>query len=210
MIALAWMWRTWMAHCCFDTLFAQYEENLPGYLDIFALGMISAYLFVARATLLRVPAIRGIAPLVALGGFAMLGLLLENCYTYRLSDQWAGVWQIDRRPLLGVAFSAIALGSLASPRWWQILLDNAPLRFLAAISYNLYLYHQIVAREFFWHHIPPYTGNPHHNAQWQAQYTGLAFAAAIAVATATTYLFERPLLRLKGPRRAGNPIRAAT
>jgi peptidoglycan/LPS O-acetylase OafA/YrhL len=210
MIALAWMWRTWMAHCCFDTLFAQYEENLPGYLDIFALGMLSAYLFVARATLLRVPAIRGIAPLVALGGFAMLGLLLENCYMYRLSDQWSGVWQIDRRPLLGVAFSAIALGSLASPRWWQILLDNAPMRFLAAISYNLYLYHQIVARELFWHHIPPYTGNPHHNAHWQAQYTGLAFAAAIAVATATTYLFERPLLRLKRPGPAANPIRAAT
>ena len=84
------------------------------------------------------------------------------------------------------------------------------MRFLAAISYNLYLYHQIVARELIWHHIPPYTGNPHHNAQWQAQYTGLAFAAAIAVATATTYLFERPLLRLKGPRRAGNPIRAVT
>jgi peptidoglycan/LPS O-acetylase OafA/YrhL len=210
MIGLAWMWRASMAHCCYSTLFLQYEENLPGYLDIFAFGMLSAYLFVSRATLLRSPAVRRIAPLVALGGFAMLGLLLENCYMNRFSDQWSGVWQIDHRPLLGVAFSAIALGSLASPRWWQILLDNAPMRFLAEISYNLYLYHQIVARELIAHHIPPYTGDPHYDAQWQARYTELAFALAIAVATVTTYLFERPLLRLRGPGSAREPIKAAT
>lgn len=210
MIALAWMWRAWMAHCCYSTLFVQYEENLPGYLDIFAFGMLSAYLFVSRATLLRRPAVRGIAPLVALGGFAMLGLLLENCYMTRFSDQWSGVWQIDHRPLLGVAFSAIALGSLASPRWWQVLLDNVPMRFLAEISYNLYLYHQIVARELIAHHIPPYTGDPHYDAQWQARYTELAFAIAIAVATVTTDLFERPLLRLRGPRNARESIKAAT
>jgi len=210
MIGLAWMWRASMAHCCYSTLFLQYEENLPGYLDIFAFGMLSAYLFVSRATLLRSPALRRIAPLVALGGFAMLGLLLENCYMNRFSDQWSGVWQIDHRPLLGVAFSAIALGSLASPRWWQILLDNAPMRFLAEISYNLYLYHQIVARELIAHHIPPYTGDPHYDAQWQARYTELAFALAIAVATVTTYLFERPLLRLRGPGSAREPIKAAT
>jgi peptidoglycan/LPS O-acetylase OafA/YrhL len=139
-----------------------------------------------------------------------LWLLLANCYAYRFNDQWAGVWQIDRRPLLGIAFSAMALGSLASPQWWQILLDNAPLRFLAAISYNLYLYHQIIARELLWHHVPPYTRNPHYDREWQARYTELAFALAIAVAMAATYLFERPLLRLRGPRNAREPAKAAT
>jgi peptidoglycan/LPS O-acetylase OafA/YrhL len=104
----------------------------------------------------------------------------------------------------------MALGSLASPRWWQILLDNAPMRFLATISYNLYLYHQIVARELLWHHLPPYSGNPHDDTKWQARYTELAFALAIAVAMAATYLFERPLLQLKGPRSPREPIKAAT
>jgi len=84
------------------------------------------------------------------------------------------------------------------------------MRFLAAISYNLYLYHQIVARELLWHHVPPYTGDPHYDTQWQARYTELAFALAIAVATAVTYLFERPLLRLRGPRSAREPVKAAT
>ena len=76
--------------------------------------------------------------------------LLESLYAYSFHDQWAGVWQIDNRPLLGAAFAIIALGSLSSPRWWQVLLDNPPLRFLATISYNLYLYHQLIARELLW------------------------------------------------------------
>ena len=93
--------------------------------------------------------------------------------------------------LLGsIAFCA--WGSLPPPRWWQILLDNPPLRFLATISYNLYLYHQMIARELLAHHIPSYRGDPHLDPQWQARYTAMAFTAAIAVATIVTYLFERP------------------
>ena len=43
-ISLAW--RMWSAHCCFNTNFSLLAENLPGYLDIFASGMICALLFV--------------------------------------------------------------------------------------------------------------------------------------------------------------------
>ena len=135
----------------------------------------------------------------AIGGVVFLVALLENLYAYRFYDQWSGVWQIDNRPLLGAAFAAITLGSLASPRWWQILLDNFVLRFMAAISYNLYLYHQLVARELFQHGIPAYRGDPHYDPQWQTRYTEAAFAMTIAQAAIVTYCFERPLLRLKRP-----------
>ncbi len=129
-------------------------------------------------------------------------MLLENLYAQRLHDQWAAVWQINNRPLLGAAFAIIALGWLISPRWWQAVLDNAPLRFMAAISYNLYLYHQLVARELVWHHIPPYAGVPQENSKWQLHYTEAAFATTIAQAAMVTYCFERPLLLLKRPPRA--------
>jgi peptidoglycan/LPS O-acetylase OafA/YrhL len=209
MIAIAWVWRASLAHCCLHTIFAQYEENLPGYLDIFAFGMLSAHVFVRTGRPRRVLA-RNLAPLVAIGGFAMLWNLLQDCFAYRFYDQWSSVWQIHHRPLLGVAFSLIALGSLTSPRWWQIVLDNSPLRFCATISYNLYLYHQMVAREMLWHHVPAYAGDPHYDARWQVKYTEAAFAATIALATAATYLFERPLLRLRNPGRSETSIRAVT
>jgi peptidoglycan/LPS O-acetylase OafA/YrhL len=199
MILVAWWWRAALAKCCFSGLFTPYEENLPGYLDIFAFGMIAAYLFTRFGDRWNASRLRYAAPLVAVGGFAFLLALLESLYAYRFSPQWAGVWQINNRPLLGAAFAVIALGSLASPRWWQAVLDNPPLQFMAAISYNLYLYHQLVAREMLAHHVPPYTGDPHYEPQWQVSYTEAAFAVTIAQAALVTYAFERPLLRIRGP-----------
>lgn len=200
MIAIAWAWRAYMAQCCYLTLFEQWEENVPGYLDIFAFGMIAAYVFTRFGDRWRASRARYAAPLVALAGVALLVGLLQNLYGHRFDDQWSGVWQIDNRPWLGFAFAVVAVGSLASPRWWQVLLDNLPLRFMAAISYNLYLYHQLVARELLTHHFPPYRGDPHEDAQWKLRYTEAAFAITIAQAALVTYCFERPLLRLREPR----------
>jgi peptidoglycan/LPS O-acetylase OafA/YrhL len=200
MIAIAWAWRAWMARCCYGTLFGQWEENLPGYLDIFAFGMIAAYAFTRFGDAWRASRLRNAAPLVAIGGVALLIALLESLYAYRLFDQWSGVWQIDNREWFGLAFAVIALGSLCGPRWWQIVLDNPPLRFMAAISYNLYLYHQLIARELLAHHVPSYSGDPHYDRNWQVRYTEAAFATTIAMAALVTYCFERPLLRLKEPR----------
>lgn len=199
MIAVAWGWRATFAHCCYTTLFVGYEENLPGYLDVFACGMIAAYVFTRYGERWRRSSWRFAAPAVAVVGTAWLAMLLDALYRYRMNDQWAGVWQIDRRPLLGAAFAIVALGFLASPRWWQLLLDNPPLRFLAAISYNLYLYHQMIARELFARHVPEYVGDPHYDPGWQVRYTEVAFAVTIAQATLVTYAFERPLLRIRPP-----------
>jgi peptidoglycan/LPS O-acetylase OafA/YrhL len=204
MIAIAWWWRAALAACCHSTLFPQYEENLPGYLDIFAFGMIGAYAFRRFGDRWRASRLRYVAPLIAIAGLAFLIALLESLYAYRFYDQWAGVWQINNRPLLGAAFLAIALGSLVSPRWWQAILDNPPLRFMAAISYNLYLYHQLIARELIWRHIPPYAGDPHDDTLWQVRYTEAAFALTIAQAALVTYFYERPLLRLNDPTRTGS------
>src|SRR5579883_2879794 len=210
MIAIAWLWRAQLAQCCYSTLFAQWEENLPGYLDIFAFGMLGAYTFVRFGDGLRSSRWRHAAPVVAAAGIVWLMFLLQSLYAYRFYDQWAGVWQIGNRPLLGAAFYVIAMGSLIGPRWWQVLLDNPPLRFLAAISYNLYLYHQLAARELLAHRIPPYTGDPHYDPQWQVRYTEVAVATAIAAATLVTYCFERPLLRLKLPSERRRTTTAAT
>ena len=65
MVVLAWYWRIALSTCCFTTVFPQYEENLPGYLDIFAFGMIAAYLFVRYGDRLRASRLSYAGPLVA-------------------------------------------------------------------------------------------------------------------------------------------------
>jgi peptidoglycan/LPS O-acetylase OafA/YrhL len=204
-IAIAWAWRAWFAHCCYSGLFAQYEENLPGYLDIFAIGMLTSYAFVRYGDRLKNSAARFAGPLVALAGFACAIGLLQNLFDYRMADQWAGVWQIDKRPLLGAAFSLVAFGSLVSPRWWQVVLDNVVLRFLATISYNLYLYHQLIARDLLKWHVPPYPGDQHYFPGWELRYTQVAFSLTILQATIVTYFFERPLLHVPAPRLVRSP-----
>jgi peptidoglycan/LPS O-acetylase OafA/YrhL len=200
MTAVALAWRIAAQKCCFDVQMPLLVENLPGYLDIFACGMLSAWTFARYGHRLRGSRISLGMPLVATAGVAALCMLLIGMYNGRYSPQWEVALQILTRPLYGISFGAIAIGSLAAPRAWQVLLANPPLRFFAIISYNLYLYHQMIAREMVDHHIPPYLGDPHFDPIWQLRYTIVAFAATIVQAAIVTYLVERPLLRLPEPR----------
>jgi peptidoglycan/LPS O-acetylase OafA/YrhL len=196
MVAISMLYRVHASQCCYHTSMELLIYNLPGYLDIFASGMISALLYVRwrdSASAWRAP----LATAAALAGFIMLALLLQNLWSVRTTDQWSTVWQIYNRTLVGVAFMLMGLGSLLAYSFWQRLVANPVLLFFAAISYNLYLYHQPFARLLLKWHIPPFTGtNEHFDPHWQVNYTIVAFVLTIAQATLVTYLFERPLLRI--------------
>jgi peptidoglycan/LPS O-acetylase OafA/YrhL len=200
MIAIAALWRSWWAHCCFGGLYPWISENLPGYFDIFACGMLSALLFVRTGHRVRASRARLFMPLVATGGVALLVVLLLHTYHLRHTPQWEIASQIYTRSLFGLSFAAIAVASLCSPNLWQALLANRPLRFLAIVSYNLYLYHQLIARELLAWRVPPYAGDPHYDPAWQLGYTIVAFVVTIVQAALVTYFVERPLLRMRDPR----------
>ncbi len=208
MIAVAILWRAGTAACCYHTLFPMYSENLPGYLDIFACGMLAAMLYCRYTERVDASPYRRVAPLLALAGAVAFVMLLQNLFAHRHDDQWAVVWQIWRREWFGVAFAAIALGALWSARAWQHVLANRVLVFCGVISYNLYLYHQMLARELLWHHLPPYPPDYHLDPQWQVTYTIVAFAVTIAQAWLVTVLVERPLLKVPDPPRLWALIRS--
>jgi peptidoglycan/LPS O-acetylase OafA/YrhL len=197
MIVVAIAWRVAFARCCYATLFAPYSENLPGYLDIFACGMLASWIYCRYGHAAR-PRLVALAPLLYLAGVVATIFMLESLFHYRAHDQWADVWQIGRRQWFGVAFAAIALGVLWSPRIVRLTLANRLFTFLGVISYNLYLYHQVIARELLWMHVPPYRGNPHASLSWQVQYTIVVSVVAVAQAAFVTYAFERPLLKMPG------------
>jgi peptidoglycan/LPS O-acetylase OafA/YrhL len=206
LFAIANGWRVWVMlanHYYYEQRLAQ----LPGYIDFFAAGMLGAFAYVAIAT--RHPRLarrRWAFTALSIAGFVALWLLVVNCDFHRGDAEWPQLWSVEWRSALALACLAAGLGSLFALRGFQLVLANRMLLFLAAISYNLYLWHQPIARALVEHHLPPYaTADPHDDPQWKLVYWAVAVPAVIAVSALITYGVEQPILRLGKRRRELRP-----
>lgn len=206
LFALANGWRVW----CLLSNHYYYEQKLaqlPGYIDFFAAGMLGAFAYVAIAT--RHPDLarrRWAFTALSAAGFVALYLLANNCFAHRTDHEWPQLWAVEWRSAIALACLAIGLGSLFAVRGYQLALANRALLFLAAISYNLYLWHQPLARVLLEHQLPPYaTADPHDDPRWRLAYFLLALAVGIVVASVITYGVEQPVLRLGKRRRELRP-----
>lgn len=178
-------------------------DQLPGYLDLFATGMLAAVAIVwLRA---REAALARWAPaftLAAVGALVALDQLARGLWASRIDNPtWPWGWQVDHRLHLALAFFVLAVASSRAAAGWRAWLAAPAMAFLSTISYNLYIWHQYLAREmaYRWHVPPAATADPHADPAWQLWFTVNAMAVAVAFAAAITYGFERPLLR-EGPR----------
>lgn len=90
---------------------------------------------------------------------------------------------------LGFSFSAI-----------RFLFANKVIRFLSSISFNLYIWHQIIAVKLKDYRIPYWEGDTPPNMTgdkaWQWQYTILICIVSFAVAVIVTYGIEKPMAKL--------------
>jgi len=206
LFAVANGWRIW----CMLSNHYFYEQRLavlPGYIDFFAAGMLGAFAYTAIA--LRHPALarrRWAFTALSCVGFIALYLLAKNCYDHRTDHEWPQLWAVQWRSALALACLAAALGALFATRAYQRVLANPLLLFLAAVSYNLYLWHQPLARVLVRAHLPPYaTADPHDDARWMLLFWAVALPAAIAVSALITYGVERPIVRLGRRTRSARP-----
>jgi peptidoglycan/LPS O-acetylase OafA/YrhL len=196
LFAIANGWRVW----CMLADHYYYEQRLaqlPGYIDFFAAGMLAAFAYVAIATKRPKLAQRRWAfTALSLAGFAALWLLMVNCYEHRFDKEWPQLWVVEWRSAVALACLAIGLGSLFAVRGYQRVLANPILLFLAAISYNLYLWHQPLALLLVKFRLPPYAGTDQHaDAHWMLAYGFVAVPLVLAVSAVLTYGFEQPILR---------------
>ena len=174
-------------------------NQLPGTLDLFGAGMLSAYGFSALTA--RAPRLvrrRTLWTFASLAGLALGALVMNGAFAARLEPEWPYHWLATGRPLLTLALPLATVGALFAWPAWQRVLANPALVFLSLISYNLYLWHAAVVRALFDAHVPAWQGiDPHGDAGWAVGFTGVAFAATIGLATLLTYTLERPLLRAR-------------
>ena len=180
-------------------------------LDLFGAGMLAAYL--NRALSRRLPRLakqRVVWTLVAIVALVAFAVAMRGLYAGMTSSSnfvlYDERWRIYNRSLLALAFCVTTVGSLAAFGLWQRLLGNAVLGFLSTISYNLYLWHQVVADWMADHHVPrAATPNPHDDPAYATAAFVVHGSAALVIATVVTYAFERPLLRLRPPWRWSPP-----
>lgn len=199
MAACALAFRAWCLWSMSD--YALVVNQLPAFLDVYALGMASAIGFVALEKRLRRPKHPLPAALIAtaLAFLCFWGLTLamraqaaEPGYT---SIQRG---QMLRRPLFALLTSGVFLTLPFAVKPVRFLFGNRVMRGLSAISMNYYLIHQIVAVQLRRIGFPPSqsaTPNQASEMPWQLTYTLCAFGLSLALAWAVTFLVEKPCAR---------------
>ena len=175
-----------------DTAF--YVNRFLTFWPVFANGMLGAYVyvwFVNRA--------KHKVPLSLLGTAIALGSLVGIAFLFRDCSHSSAiqVWQLTYRYPLSLLYLGFTLGMCVSMRPVRMLLSNAVWKSIAAVSYNLYLWHQYLMvrlRIAFGCRSGADVAALGAQTQWMLNTEALVLAFAVAVAV--TYLLERPLHRL--------------
>ncbi|MDO4573248.1 MAG: acyltransferase, partial [Clostridia bacterium] len=185
-----------------EALLRMTVNQLPAFFAVFANGMLAAYAWVwLSGRVERRAWLSALATLAAVGCLILIGHM-EKTVTRVDPVQ---VWQLRNRFALSLALVAFLFSAALSARWFRWLFSNRVMRFCAAISYNIYIWHQWLAVRFVEWRIPGWSGemrpNMAGNRPWQWGYTLLVTFASFAVAALLTYGFEKPILKkLLAPR----------
>lgn len=174
---------------------AMYINQLPAFLDVYALGMLGAALYLRLRKRLAADGARrglvGFAAVLALGAGVLLTLALlrlqsaasvKGVEALRLS-------QMRLRLPLALALTLCMLSSAFLPRALRWLLDNRLARFLSGISFNFYIWHQILAAQFATRWFPS-TLHTDNGLQWA--FTLLCWCGGLVAAMIATYGLEKP------------------
>ncbi len=172
-------------------------NQMVGFLDVYALGMLGAMLYVrwqqAWAQQPQGKLSQALAAVCFLAGLYAVGALLrvqsaqgvQGVEVLRLS-------QLMIRLPFALSMLAAMLGAALMPRFLQKLLDNRLMRFLALISFNMYIWHQPLSALMakFW-----YPSTLHDDPNLQRAYTVACLCVTVVVGMAATFGVEQPLAR---------------
>ncbi len=180
-----------------DGEFRWHLNQMPALLSVFATGMLGALIFVSLANNMKRQRFTGVGfTVIAAASFMAVRFILKKGPGSMNNLRW----QLSCRFILSIFYLLICLGVIFSVKWFRKIFDNKAMHFLAGISYNLYIWHQMIAVQLKTNKIPHWEGdtlpNIAGNRPWMYKYTLIAVLAAFAAAIAATYLIEKPFAKL--------------
>ncbi|MBQ2947875.1 MAG: acyltransferase [Clostridia bacterium] len=195
MVGLSLAFRGWVGVHISDV--SLWFNQLPAYLDTFALGMMAAavHAWIAQR---RPNALTRI--LCSLLCFVIAALFWQ---VIRRQAGNPGVeairlGQMNNRLSMGLLGAALLLCSANAGLILRRLLSNRLTKFLAAVSLQFYIWHQTIAVWILQYRlIPSPFENPNWEGDhvWQVKYTFACFAVSLIVAAVLTYGFEHPVAK---------------
>ncbi|HRV72556.1 MAG TPA: acyltransferase [Eubacteriales bacterium] len=173
---------------------AYYTNQFVTFLPVFANGMLAATLYVAYAKYVKRKGLISLtATAVSIVCLIWIWQFVNGCYF----AQDKQLWQLGNRYVLSLVFSLFILSTIISIRPYRAIFSNRVLRFIAGISFNLYIWHQWIMVRLV-HSMGFLTGADVSAAGVKMQYLlnfeGLA--VAFLIATVLTYFWERPMSKL--------------
>ena len=185
--------------------YAIHQENipfllhqLPSYFGVFANGFLGALIFVGLPkNLSENKSVRLLSTIISIGClFAYKYFMLDMINAYENLNKW----QLQHRFPTSVLYLVFVISTALSLRGYRAIFSNAVMRFIAGISYNLYIWHQWLCVTLKENHIPFYEGttppNELDDRPWMWKFFILSVVASLFLAIATTYLIEKPCAKL--------------
>ena len=179
---------------------SMYFNQLPAFLDVYANGFAAAAVIAALRKKLGSPQDRltrlFFTALAALCVWLIVTLLQGQATLYESEQIRQG--QMARRFPLTLALACFTVCAAFSCTGVRYALGNRVMRFLASVSYQFYIYHQLLAvRIREWGLLPSAGPEPWRTGEyaWQLTFSLLCFLTALLAATLITYLFEQPVSR---------------
>ena len=207
MVLASWMFDNWVIINNVDPAeYGMWINQLPTFLSVYANGMMAALIVVKFADIfnhyLEQKGEGELEQNKRIIGYFFTGLMILGIYVYYklskdlCSSTISNLWQIENRYEFSLLFAMIIIASVFAAPIVQSLLGNKVTKFLSGISFQFYIWHQVIAVKLMNNRIPYWEGEQTPNLTgdrvWMWKYFILCWVLSFFVAIAGTYLIERP------------------
>ena len=198
MAAIAFGYRYYVGATKPDT--SMWFNQLPAFLDVYANGFVAASAFAALREQLGKKVDGKVKAFFTVMIVVCVCLLMQMARAQAGSGSYDAIrqGQMDRRFPFTATLGCLMVCAAFSLSGVRFLLGNRIMRWLSAISFQFYMYHQWIAVTLKqYKFVPSASETPWSTADrhWQISFTIVCFVLALILSSLITYLFEKPIAR---------------
>ena len=176
-----------------------YFNRLSAMMDVYANGMLAACIYHKLASRPQRAWQAWLSTLLAAFSMVVIYHVVDIQFTQLRNDPGTQYGQMLLRFPLTLAGSVFLVCGSRAVHAVRMAFSNRFVRFLSALSFNFYIWHQFLAVKLKAWRIPHYEGeNPNQAGlqPWQWQYTACCFLGALLLSLIITYAVEKPCAKL--------------